>query len=359
MFKIFASSLIAMMLLSSCSQRVVEQPKESAPPVRLSAVYSTSDYVWVAGQGGIWRSSDRGSSWVKQHDTNLNVDSLFFVDDQHGWANEGETLLTTTTGGATWEVITAPSDRISDLRFVTPTIGHAVARSDSGRLIRSVDGGETWADLVTPTPIAHACFAMPDDGWMIGPANRVFYTTDGGESWVEKGAIPALTFGRATSPEQVMQVSCLSNSTLLALVSYGQGAGTNRWSLYQLTPGANWTRIASKLDQQTDHTLAKPFLLLPAGHDAQFLVGESAGWLSIEGTLKGSAEWQAGFIDRTSYQTTASATEKLSGYPLAGHFRDAKTGWLVVKSPSGTQLLLTEDGGGSWTPIGAPAESGT
>lgn len=105
LFKIFASSLIAMMLLSSCSQRVVEQPKESAPPVRLSAVYSTSDYVWVAGQGGIWRSSDRGSSWVKQHDTNLNVDSLFFVDDQHGWANEGETLLR-----GSWTPIGAPAE---------------------------------------------------------------------------------------------------------------------------------------------------------------------------------------------------------------------------------------------------------
>jgi hypothetical protein len=78
---------------------------------RLSGVYFVnSDTGWVVGRAYpgieelILKTTDGGDVWFRQ-DSGLGnqLFSVFFADDQHGWAaGEGGTILATTNGGVTF-----------------------------------------------------------------------------------------------------------------------------------------------------------------------------------------------------------------------------------------------------------------
>ena len=64
---------------------------------------------------------------------------------------------------------------------------------DDGRLVRSVDGGHTWCDLLPPGGVAfyeaghkyfmNLHFENPEHGWGLGWDRFLYETKDGGLSW--------------------------------------------------------------------------------------------------------------------------------------------------------------------------------
>lgn len=71
-----------------------------------------------------------------------------FADMNHGWVTEGNTLFRTTNGGLQWTSIPLPSAfvNIKHLDFVSPRLGWAT-RETAPFLLKTVDGGHTWAPL--------------------------------------------------------------------------------------------------------------------------------------------------------------------------------------------------------------------
>jgi len=72
-----------------------------------------------------------------------------FVDMNHGWASDGHTLYVTSDGGRQWTKI-EPNPAFVDvtqLDFISPEVGWAV-RQTSPFLVKTVDGGHTWASLL-------------------------------------------------------------------------------------------------------------------------------------------------------------------------------------------------------------------
>lgn len=357
-YKRIALLLMAILMLSGCNQPGSINDQESRRELQYSssvlhAVSSTSKYVWVAGEGGIWKSEDGGESWTPQYRSDSPIEFLSFIDDQHGWAKTKETLLSTRNGGDLWEVVSKMPKNITDLHFVTPSTGYGVTKEGGGQLIASYDGGKTWTIVNTPDSVTNTCFSTPDTGWIIGSQKDAFYTTDGGKKWSRIDSLPAIELGGVPSFGHIMQITCLEDSTLFLLASYGgPGAGTDRWVVYELTPN---THISAKNDWRSSHVLAKPTRLLAINADTLFLVGESVGWLAIERTLEGRTQWQSGFVNGKSYQTEKSPSDKLIGIPVAGHFSSSNTGWLLIRSGLRTTLLFTDDGGKSWIPKSPPS----
>jgi hypothetical protein len=89
---------------------------------------------WVVGQGGIWITSNGGSTWIKKYgDSTTHLGGVCFVDSSRGWAVGKITsparslILTTSNGGNTW--VEQTSDVGADLRdvfFVDLSRGWAV-----------------------------------------------------------------------------------------------------------------------------------------------------------------------------------------------------------------------------------------
>ena len=109
------------------------------------------DRIVVAGERGhILISEDQGVSWQQQQvPTRATLTSIFFVDQQHGWAaGHDSVILQTGDGGRHWQLIrNVPEDdrAILDLWFQDREHGFAVGAY--GLFWTTRDGGASWQAL--------------------------------------------------------------------------------------------------------------------------------------------------------------------------------------------------------------------
>jgi photosystem II stability/assembly factor-like uncharacterized protein len=172
--------------------------------------------LWASVEiGGIYRSTDRGGSWtlLEQGLVSADVHGLAVVRNPDG---SKSVLATTNKGlhrsednGATWtfQKLDSPWQYT---RAITPSADGATIfltngngpPGNTGRLLRSGDGGRTWSDVDLPGRLNSTpwCVAThPADPRLIFASTnlgQVFRTEDGGERWTrlerEFGEVRAL-----------------------------------------------------------------------------------------------------------------------------------------------------------------------
>lgn len=179
----------------------------------------TPTTVWAAVEiGAVYRSTDSGASWVM-------CDNGLISGDMHGVAvipRPGRpTLVLATTNrglhrsednGATWtfqpldspwQYLRAVQPRADDPRIIFLTNGNGPP-GNTGRLLRSQDYGDTWAEVKLPgafnsTPWCVATNpADPMRLYVCTNLGQLFESTDGGDTWQrlphEFGEIRALAW---------------------------------------------------------------------------------------------------------------------------------------------------------------------
>lgn len=169
----------------------------------LSSVYFLDDQTgWAVGTDGIFYTNNGGENWHEQEGISDEVNSVFFVDNQNGWAAGDSTILHTNDGGESWQKQCRTSQNLNDIYFADTQQGWAV--SDSAVILHTDNGGETWyrqfeSEDFGPTSTFGAFpgflngvhFIDEQTGWAIGgrsttsgpPRTFVVHTTDGGETW--------------------------------------------------------------------------------------------------------------------------------------------------------------------------------
>lgn len=196
----------------------------------------SADTAWLLSIGNgpasrIYRTLDGGGTWDAQF---VATDKRAFLDcfgfwDRHRALVTGDTfdghfqILATDDGGTTWRPV--PPDRLPTPRagegmfaasgtcLVNAGTGHAwITTTAEGftRILRTRDGGVTWAEAIPPLPSASATVAMKDtlSGVIIGsgidgrvaPGQNVARTRDGGASWTLVGRVPDPVYGAAVRP---------------------------------------------------------------------------------------------------------------------------------------------------------------
>jgi photosystem II stability/assembly factor-like uncharacterized protein len=105
------------------------------------------------------------------------------------------TIIRTVDGGETWTMQESGiEDALLGVSFATPDIGTVIS---PWAVLRTIDGGETWTRQMSITdPLStdyyiDVCFTHPDTGIVAAHNGKVFLTTDGGSSWIERKATDA------------------------------------------------------------------------------------------------------------------------------------------------------------------------
>lgn len=158
----------------------------TGPSVAIRCVWSLSATTHiVAGgyvNGGIYRTTNNGTSWTYVYDQG-NVYDLFFVNDQLGFAvGEGGFSVRTTDGGLTWAPMneTMGNDQFS-VFFFNEQLGWMVGATCGAR---TTDGGDTWESMCAIPGYAKSIFfTSADTGYVVGQSGHTLKSVDGGVTW--------------------------------------------------------------------------------------------------------------------------------------------------------------------------------
>jgi len=174
------------------------------------------DTIWFTEEaglvGGLFRTTDGGSSWIRQFYANGNIPArIYMVNSQTGFfSSSGESFLNKTTdGGFNWTVINGEDGFYYDMYFIDSLTGWKA----KGNIKKTTNGGLNWTIQALPTgainggiilgPYAFSFSNINNDTiWSDG--GQVFYgagrfrgilfrTTNGGANWLYQ--IPDTSFG--------------------------------------------------------------------------------------------------------------------------------------------------------------------
>lgn len=249
------------------------------------SVVRRDEYYFGATGGGLWKSSDGGTTWapvtdgqigsssvgaVAVSESNPNVVYLGMGETQlRGNVMQGDGVYKSTDAGKTWSNVglrdTQAVARIRvhptnpDVVFVA-ALGHPYGPNAERGVFRTTDGGATWkkvlfrddrtgaADLSIDTGDPRVVYAglweVYRKAWILwsgGPGSGLFKSTDGGDTWTEITRNPGLP--RGLLGKTSVAVSPADSRRVFALVEADDGG------LFRSDDaGATWTKVNGDRD---------------------------------------------------------------------------------------------------------------
>ena len=238
------------------------------------------EYYFGATGGGLWKTSDGGTSWAPVTDGQIRSSSVGAVavaesnpdlvyigmgeTELRGNIMQGDGMYRSTDAGTTWSHIgLANTQAISRVRVdpananrvYVAALGHPYAPNDERGIFRTTDGGTSWSkilfrnngsgavDLVidanNPRVLYATMWEVYRRPWMLwsgGEGSGLFKSTDGGDSWTEltrNVGLPRGVLGKIT-----VAVSGADSRRVWANVEATDGG------LYRSDDaGATWSRV--------------------------------------------------------------------------------------------------------------------
>jgi len=188
----------------------VESAKASKS-LMLDVVHAGKRLVAVGDRGHILYSDDQGASWAQAKvPTRQLLTSVFFVDDQHGWAvGHDAQILASEDGGVTWTKQFEDLKRESpllDVWFQDANSGFAVGAY--GALLATSDGGKHWEDVSDRLDNEdqfhlNGIAYVKDAGlFVVGEQGSMFRSPDDGQTWEKlEGPYQGSLFGAVGTAE--------------------------------------------------------------------------------------------------------------------------------------------------------------
>jgi hypothetical protein len=308
-------------------------------------------------------TGDGGASWKRRYAGPANITSLAFLSSDIGWAVAEDALLGTTDGGRTWSVLGETDPPLRQVAFTSATTGFGVAAGETpgggqrGRLVRTDDGGRSWAPTNLAANVQSVCLSDAGHGWAAG-GDTVWGTADGGADWGVAFRVP-IDDPRPSSAA----IQCRGAGAWLLHAGWGVAAGNKPHMAFHTADGASWDVVFVQYHTASlywSHVAARspgsypgPFAAVdtstayfigvtPPAHPSAALVRATPDGLEPLGGIPGDLPFEAAFTGLAGRQ------------PLA--FADREHGWLVTGSRG--QILATVDGGQTWNVQYPPAKVG-
>jgi photosystem II stability/assembly factor-like uncharacterized protein len=277
--------------------------------------------------GKIAAQTSGSNDWVWQYPkpqgNNLR-DIYVFNDDTAIAVGDLSTIIKTTDGGNTWAVQSnvSPSQILYSVQFIDANNGWAAG---GNYLLKTNDGGQSWTQVNRDTTFAifAVYFVDPDTGFVFGRGGCLSRTTDGGNTWNTRlmdnyigGYLDIFGFTAVTFTDK-------NTGWLIGSGYYGN-------ELFKTTDcGRSWVWDYQAFNS-VDYAL----------HDICF-INKNQGYILgnvLYETTDGGNTWQLKNPDNEEGPYTSVA------------FTDSLTGW-VIGGETGNSIYKTTDGGNNWTII--------
>ncbi len=170
--------------------------------------------VIVGGGCALRESTNAGASFKRlpvtasEYGCESEIVSFSFLSANAGYIKlaNGEILLTT-DGGKTVEAKEAvQSGSTGNIEFLTPTTGFTITdNKGGGEILRTVDAGSSWKVVMSSSAqLSQLTFVTPTVGYAVGANSTLLRTIDGGETWT----VQPLALPPGTRPLDLTQIAC-------------------------------------------------------------------------------------------------------------------------------------------------------
>jgi len=223
------------------------------------------EYYFGATGGGVWKTTDGGTSWTPVSDGFLTSSSVGAMGQceanpdvvyagmgevqLRGNIMQGDGIYKSSDAGRTWQHVGLRESQAIGRMRVHPTncdvvyaavLGHPYGPNDERGVFRTTDGGRTWqrilfrnertgaVDLVIDPNDANTLYAtfweVHRTPWSLesgGPGSGLFKSTDGGATWTEltkNAGLPTTIWGKSG-----IAVSGADSNRLYAIVEAAEG----------------------------------------------------------------------------------------------------------------------------------------
>ncbi len=299
--------------------------------IHFTSLFFTSDSVgWLVGQlsgnpdasGVILKTTNSGQDWlVVKDDIRWSLNSIYFADENTGWAaGDFGLILQTTDAGVTWheqsDVLHSFLQTFREIDFVSRTTGWAAG---GDVLIHTENGGLDWQgqNVETNHTISTLDFISENVGWLGCGNGTILKTENGGQTWEEQ-------YSYNEDANFLTSIYFHSEDTGWAL--------TNQYLLKTTNSGEIWERISVDTSD---------YLYL----QSLFFASENTGWIIygynniIYKTTNGGTDWQRIEIPVITELPPCEFTF------ASVFFVNKDTGWIVG---AGGIIMKSVDGGETW-----------
>jgi photosystem II stability/assembly factor-like uncharacterized protein len=253
-----------------------------------------------------------------------------FIDAREGWVvGQFGSIYHTTDGGRSWTAQATPTTQhLYGVAFADAKNGWAVGRG--GEIVHTGDGGAHWTEQQSNTKkhLFKVCFLDPQEGWAVGDWGVALHTSDGGATWTD----------RSLGEDQIVYAVDFADR------DNGWTAGEFGSIRHTADGGKTWT-------QQQTGTQKTFFGIAAVSKDRAWAVGIDG---LVMRTRDGGATWelQQGEKDVASFESIGFM-ELLKNPGLYDVKIRGERGYVVGDVGN---VLVTEDGGETWTKSLLPAE---
>ena len=161
----------------------------------LNSVFFVNNNIgWAVGSANtIIKTTDGGESWINKLDLGRTIlNSVYFINQNKGcvvgydpefYPPNGKILLTS-DGGEIWDSASFNiALKLNGVFFASEQVVYTVG--EEATVLKSTDGGINWTDvgLDSSYTLNSLFFINENTGWVVGNSRRRFQTTNGGISW--------------------------------------------------------------------------------------------------------------------------------------------------------------------------------
>ncbi|MDX1591206.1 MAG: YCF48-related protein [Balneolaceae bacterium] len=289
------SLILTMLALSACSDTStgIEEEEEEEEEI-------------TQPENSNWITLDTGTS--------AELNDIFFIDENIGWAAGNNALIKTEDGGDNWTLYNMPYS-IWQLTFVDANTGWAA--TSNGFILHTTDGGETWSEQGDNfnTCLVSIDFVSNQTGWVVGCNGIILSTTDGGLTWDEQ-----------SFAGEEYYASHFFDETNGVIIGYNGSLRTTS------DGGTTWTERSPNASGSFSGI---SFIDSNTGWAGGHFMGDGSG--TVIKTTDGGESW-----------TKVAGIENTMINDI--YFLDNSRGWVVGQRPTGGSVVYyTTDGGDTWT----------